>query len=318
MKRFLLVLFFTTTLIAQDDPVARARALANAGQRAEAIRILEARLTERPDDLDARTLYGTVLSWNGDYERAAEELQRVLAADPNNADARTALNNVNRWSRDTRRTNEVSVGTEYEELEFDDWMQIHAAVRFGMVVARVMRAETSGLDDAQFEAEVYPRFGPRSYAYVTGAVSTDGELYPDWRAGAEFFQGFGDGYEASLGLRRLAFENNDVDLWTASLGKYVGSWLVQGRSYYDEDDLAWQALARRYFGDDGSYLGLRAGTARDEFRSGLDVIALDEREFAAEALWIVQSRWVIGGRAGLVRRGGDDRARAALSLGLRW
>jgi YaiO family outer membrane protein len=317
MKRLLCVLVFASTLFAQEDPVARARALANAGQRAEAIRLLEARLAERPDDLDARTLYGTVLSWSGDYGRAREELQRVLAADPNNADARAALTNVERWARDMPRGNEASVGVEYEELPVQDWVQIHAAARFGMFVVRAMHAERGELDDEQIEAEAYPRFGPRSYAFITGAVGFDRVLYPRWRAGAEYFHGFGDGFEASLGVRHLAFEN-DVDLWTASLGKYAGHWLFQGRTYYDDSDFAWQALARRYFGDEGSYLGLRAGTARDEFRSGLDLIALDEREVAGEALWVLQSRWVIAGRAGLVRRGGDDRARAALSLGMRW
>lgn len=319
MKRLLLVLLLTVSLIAQDDPVARARTLANAGQRAEALQLLEARLAEAPNDNDARTLYGIVLSWNGDYARARTELQRVLDSDPNNNDARTALANVERWSRgNARPDNEVMLGAEFEELaNGDDWTQLHAAARFRTIVVRGSHAEREDVDDQQVEVELYPRITPNSYAYLTGAISADGVLYPDWRIGAEYFFAFGDGFEASAGYRHLAFED-DVDLFTASLGKYFGNWLVQGRGYANEGELSWQALARRYFGDEGAYAGLRAGTARDEIRSGVDVIALDERELTAEAMWVVRSRWTIGGRAGVARRAGDNRALAAVTLGLRY
>ncbi len=327
MRRLLCVLLFVASIpllaqdAAQDDPVTRARALAVAGQRDEAIRLLDARLAERPDDRDARTLYGTILSWNGEYARARTELERVLASDPNNADARAALANVERWSRTQGPSREASIGVEYEELAADDWLQLHAAAKFGMFVVRGSHADRGEVDDQQVEVELYPRITPRSYAYLTGAVSSDGALYPDWRIGGEYFFGFGNGFEASAGYRHLAFEN-EVDLFTASLGKYVGNWLFQARTYANDGDFAWQGLARRYVGDEGAYLGLRAGTARDEIRSGLDVIALDEREIAAEALWIVRSRWTarwtVGGRAGIATRNGDDRAVAAFTLGLRY
>jgi YaiO family outer membrane protein len=317
MKRLLCVLLFAVTVSAQEDPVARARALAAAGERGEALRLLETRLAERPDDNDARTLYGTVLSWDGDYARARTELQRVLEADPDNADARAALANVERWSRTRTPARETSVGVEYEELAADDWLQLHAAAKLGMFVVRGSHADRGDLDDQQVEVEVYPRITPRSYAYVTGAVSADGALYPDWRLGAEYFFGFGHGFEASAGYRHLAFDE-EVELFTASLGKYAGNWLFQGRTYANDGDFAWQGLARRYMGDEGAYFGLRAGTARDEIRSGLDVIALDEREFAAEALWVVRSRWTVAGRAGIATRNGDERALGAVTLGLRY
>ncbi|HEX8618924.1 MAG TPA: YaiO family outer membrane beta-barrel protein [Thermoanaerobaculia bacterium] len=319
MKRLLCVLLFVASLplFGQEDPVARARALATAGQRDEAMRLLETRLAASPADLDARTLYGTILSWNGEYARARTELERVLAADPDNADARLALTNVERWSRTQAPAREASVGVEYEELAAGDWLQVHAAAKFGTFVVRGSHADRGELDDQQVEVELYPRITPRSYAYVTGAVSSDGALYPDWRVGGEYFFGFGNGFEASAGYRHLAFDDA-VDLFTASLGKYAGNWLFQARTYANDGDFAWQGVARRYLGEEGAYVGLRAGTARDEIRSGLDVIALDEREIAAEALWIVQSRWTLGGRAGVATRNGDNRALAAFTLGLRY
>lgn len=208
---------------------------------------------------------------------------------------------------------EASIGFETEELRGDDWRQWHAALHYGQVIGRVMHAERGGADDELFELEAYPRLAPKTYAYLAGAVSTDSVLYPDWRAGAELFHGFGNGFEASAGWRHLAFDD-EVDLFTASLGKYVGNWLLVGRGYRSNDDTSWQASARRYFGDYGTYLGARVGTAREEVRSGVDVEALTRNEAVVEGLYIAPSRWTLQGRAGAT----GDGFIAAVAVGRRF
>ncbi len=54
----------------QTDVVTRARELALAGQRHNAVALLEEHLATSPGDGDARVLLGTVLSWEGRYDRA--------------------------------------------------------------------------------------------------------------------------------------------------------------------------------------------------------------------------------------------------------
>ena len=208
---------------------------------------------------------------------------------------------------------EVSIGFETEELRGDDWRQWHAALKVGPVIGRVMHADRGDASDELFELEAYPKLAPKTYAYLAGAVSNDSVLYPEWRAGAELFHGFGKGWEASVGMRHLAFDE-DVDLFTASLGKYIGNWLVIGRAYRSDDDTSWQATARRYFGDDGTYLGARVGTARDEIRSGADVEALRRNEGVVEGLYVSPSRWTVRGRAGT----NDEGFIAAVELGRRF
>lgn len=208
---------------------------------------------------------------------------------------------------------EVSAGVELEELPGDDWRQIHTALRWGPVIARAAHADRGDAGDEQFELEAYPRFAPKTYAYLAAAASTEGTLYPDWRLGAELYHGFGKGFEASAGWRHLEFAD-DVDLFTASLGKYIGNWLFIGRGYRADDINSWQATARRYFGDAGSYLGARVGTARDEIRSGADVRALERNEAVVEGLYIAPSKWTVQGRAG----GTDDGLIAAVAVGRRF
>lgn len=79
------------------DAVSRARAMDKV-HWADALKLLEERLAEKPGDTDARTLYGTVLSWEGRYEEARQQLIIVLAGHPGDADALLALAHVEVWS----------------------------------------------------------------------------------------------------------------------------------------------------------------------------------------------------------------------------
>jgi YaiO family outer membrane protein len=81
-----------------DSPVAEARRLALAGRRAEAILLLDQYLQDSPGDTEARTLLGTVLSWERRYDEARRHLQQVLAERPGHGDALPALMNVELWS----------------------------------------------------------------------------------------------------------------------------------------------------------------------------------------------------------------------------
>src|SRR5690242_1483408 len=58
-----------------DDLLSRARELAANHMRPEAIAMLEDYLREHPSDVDARVLCGLILSWEGRYNDAREQLR---------------------------------------------------------------------------------------------------------------------------------------------------------------------------------------------------------------------------------------------------
>ena len=76
----------------------RHRTAATSGHRAEALDSLRLRLDDAPRDVDARLLYGLILSWEGRYDEARQALQQVLVQSPTYVDARIALMNVSWWS----------------------------------------------------------------------------------------------------------------------------------------------------------------------------------------------------------------------------
>ena len=93
-----------------DDALARARSLAYSGksQRAAALDLLKDHLAKDPDDTDARVFYGIVLSWQGCYDEAREELAQVLAKRPDHGDALPAMINVELWSDHPARAEQLA------------------------------------------------------------------------------------------------------------------------------------------------------------------------------------------------------------------
>ncbi|HMC21834.1 MAG TPA: YaiO family outer membrane beta-barrel protein [Thermoanaerobaculia bacterium] len=290
------------------DEVARARQLAVAGQRHEALQILEQRIAAAPNDIDALTLYGIVLSWEGDRDRARRALNWALLHDPKNGDAREALARLNQWKPPTTTKNEVTLGATYDDFEDSDpWREaefdLKMNMRFGAAVLRGAHARRFDLDDDQVELELYPRLGDKGYAYFDAGYSPHARLYPRSRFGAEFFQGFGPGLEASLGYRRLNFVSG-VNIYTGSFSKYAGDWLFTLRGYRSEDTNSLQGMIRRYLGDADRYIGLRIGkgSTRDEIRSITDLAVLDSLDATAEARFGLRGPWLMQIRAGAGRQ----------------
>lgn len=91
-----------------EGTVGQARRLALDGRRTEAIVLLEQYLHDAPGDTDARTLLGTVLSWEGRYDEARRHLEQVLAEHPGHGDALPALVNVELWSGHPERAEALS------------------------------------------------------------------------------------------------------------------------------------------------------------------------------------------------------------------
>jgi YaiO family outer membrane protein len=253
--------------------------------------MLEQHLTQSPDDVDARLVYGLVLSWEARYDEAREELRRVLAQTPEYMDARVALMNVELWSgrrqdaeaqagdilarepgnaeaRLMRRRLEAlgrvwTADVRYTYDGFSDgrgsWheqaVSLSRSARIGSLVVRGSRAARFSRTDEQIEVELYPVFRAGTYAFVGFGASPDAELYPRYRGGLELFQSLGHGFEVSAGYRRMEFADV-THAYLGSLTKYVGTWMTTGRVYHVPgrgrlDSTSYLGLVRRYFGDDG-------------------------------------------------------------------
>lgn len=115
-----------------EDILHEARSAFHEGHPSTALRLLEGQLAASPKDVDARLLYGLVLSWTGRYDDARRELELVLAQAPGYGDARLALANVEWWSGRYDRL--LDVASEGRRRQPDDsrWLVYEARALDGM------------------------------------------------------------------------------------------------------------------------------------------------------------------------------------------
>ena len=285
------LILVTGTASAQDNVIARARAADSAGQRPQALAMLKSHLSATPRDVDARLVYGLMLSWDRRYDEARTELQQVLMQTPEYKDARVALMNVEWWSGRTAqardlaaqiltrdpgdpqarlmqqrldaRTRPWSVKTGYALDAFNDgadpWQEFELSITRqmsrGTVIVRGTNAARFGYRDQLIEFEAYPKLRAGTYAFLSVGTGTRRDLFPEYRTAFDLYQSLGAGVEVSAGYRRLQFAS-PTDIYVGTATKYVGQWSVTERVSFVPGDVSnswsFHTESRRYLGSEGT------------------------------------------------------------------
>jgi YaiO family outer membrane protein len=273
---------------AQDDVIGRARAAAAAGRRTEGLALLEQHLTTSPRDVDARLVYGLMLSWDGRYDEARAQLEAVLAQTPDYLDARVALMHVEWWSgragaarelarvvlsrdagntearlvqqrldaQSTPWTASAWVTRDIFDKDRDPWTETAITVGWqapvGSMLVRGSQANRFDLQDRQIELEFYPTLRAGTYAFAGIGIGVDERLYPEHRFAFDLYQSLGRGFEVSGGFRRLGFDD-PTHIYVGTLVKYVGNWMYTGKVFLVPDSTtsnswSYHGNVRRYFG----------------------------------------------------------------------
>lgn len=229
---------------------------------------------------------------------AVTTLERLLSLDPGNPQARSLWRGI----RASGRVWELK--SFYENDWFNDgrtsWHEAQLSLKrrtdVGTLIGRYSRASRFSTSDSLLELDFYPGLGRGTYAFVNIGASAEKRLYPRYRLAADVYRSLGSGFEASLGYRRLGFTST-VDIYTASLGKYVGNWFLLGRYYHRPDVLgasrSYHLSVRRFFGDRGDYLDLRygKGASKAETRTLNELEVLDSDTVHSELYRLLGAAW---------------------------
>jgi len=248
--------------------------------------------------------------------RKAEEItRRLVHSDPANRQARelnqTLGEDLQRWQ----------VAFDHASDWFSDgsapWREDQISltnhIPAGSLIGRFSRAERFSRGSQQVEIDFYPHIRSGTYAYVNAGYSPDAVLYPRYRIGTDLYQSLGHGLEASAGYRRLAF-GTGINIYTAALSKYQGSWLLTSRVYLTPDTVgtsySMQFSARRYLGGEGTYWSVRGGwgSAPVEIASTADIGILNSSSFGGELSRRMSRRTSLRGQAGVAREDRVNRA----------
>lgn len=163
---------------------------------------------------------------------------------------------------------------QYFDTDFDPWHFLTAWVerreQTYSLIGRANYAYRFGASAIQFEADAYLLFSRSLYAYLNLGYSPSTGSFPPWRVGGELYGNLPGAWEASGGFRHLVFEDSEVPIVTASVGKYYGNYWTSLRPFValDEGDTSWSLVlnTRRYFVDADNYVGFLVsyGDAPDE------------------------------------------------------
>lgn len=204
-----------------------------------------------------------------------------------------------------------SVKIEFEHEDFDDdtkaWQlgTLEYSHKFEKVsvILRASEADRFGTQGTQYEIDMYPKIRKGTYAYLNFGVSGS-SLFPERRYGAQIWQSLGNGYEGSLGVRYLAFDDA-VTVWTGSIGKYSGNYYYVLTPYVVDGDDGTSATGiveiRRYFGDDTANVftfRVGYGNAPDVDTLLQVTTTLDNFSIGMGRDWVVRDHWVLGAEVG--------------------
>lgn len=104
------------------------------------------------------------------------------------------------------------------------------------IVGRINSGHAFDNTEQLYEADYYYTFNNGSYAYANAGVSDGNVVFPQFRGGIQYYFKPYRQFEYSLGLRYLAFENEDVTLLTGHLGYNINTYLIAYRPFYDTDN----------------------------------------------------------------------------------
>lgn len=135
--------------------------------------------------------------------------------------------------------------------------------KIGTVIGRVAWASRFERTGWQYEVDAYPKITAGMYAYLNFGVSSS-PLFPEYRIGAELHKKLKRGFEASLGVRYLAFTQRSIAIYTGSIGKYYKDYWFSLRPFITPKgngvSNSFMLLVRRYLKNADNFLTLQLGT----------------------------------------------------------
>lgn len=218
---------------------------------------------------DALLAIINVYYWSEQYEKCISYCDRYLAVDPNQIDVLkikvTCLEKLNRDKEALEIIEKASVtenstqvfkgirtliGHKTKNAVSVSYLNVSTSnpgqppLHYGYVEyshkftksALVGRANVGSVNnDTQmlFEADYYQTFSKKDYLYVNAGVSTGETIFPEAKAGAEYYFRPQKRFDYALGARFMHFETEDVTLLTGQISYKTGSNSIAYRPYYD-------------------------------------------------------------------------------------
>jgi tetratricopeptide (TPR) repeat protein len=198
-------LLVSTYLRADDDWQQEVRSAVEHHQIPAALAVVDHRLAEAPDDMEAHAWRGRLLAWTGHWQEAAAEYQRVLDKFPNDVDVLIGLADVLLWQQ--KYSEALSV---LERARGAAAQNPEVLVRRARLLALLERTSEAR---AQFQAVL--TCDPSNPAAVSGLAALAGVSKYELRIGeeADFFN-----YTQDAQVETITLTAHLNQTWTTTIG----------------------------------------------------------------------------------------------------
>lgn len=210
------------------------------------------------------------------YDEAFKILDQLFKIDNANSEALIFAERL----KEKVRKNSISINYDYEKFDktFDPWqlaaLSYSRSTPFGSIILRTNLARRFEVNGAQFEIDMYPRFGNGIYSYVNAGFSND-KIFPKQRYGFSLYLSLPWSFEIDGGFRILKYES-DVWIYTAALGKYISNYWFSLRTFItpqvEKASHSYILLIRYYISDADNYFGLSLGTGISPDESAVNLL----------------------------------------------
>lgn len=232
--------------------------------RTEAVRYIDEGINYYPDKQSILLKKMNITQAMGENRQAYEIAKTLKEEFPENEKIRSINDDLFVLSLQNR------IGATYGHTAFDQqakkpWnlysLYYMRTEKFGSIIGRVNYADRRDATGYQFELEAYLKH-KYGYSYANAALSNS-LIFPKFRFAYSYFLPFAKSYEAEVGVRYLTSFFNYTS-YTASLGKYFGSYWLNAKTYITPNGgkvaAAYILTGRYYFGDSNEkYLTAIAG-----------------------------------------------------------
>jgi YaiO family outer membrane protein len=191
-------------------------------------------------------------------------------------------------------TARVAYGREVFDSDLPAWsdwetLEVSGGRRFasGAIAAGFIQTQRFGIDDPAGFLDVYRTLWKNAYGNARAQFGPDAVVIPRTDVALEVFQGFGRGWEASAGARRMAFASTTVGIGAVSLGRFVGPWFVRGRltqpftSGSDENTASVAGLLRRQLDERQGFVEVSAGRGGEAVTTGASNVDVRSTSFVS-------------------------------------
>jgi YaiO family outer membrane protein len=169
-------------------------------------------------------------------------------------------------------------------------LQYGRSTPWGSISLRANSGHRYQSNDTQYEITAYPKFRPGMYAELNIGTA-EGKLFALNSQGAEIYSSLGNNFEGSLGVRHLAFPNSSVTIYTGSLSRYMGNYLLSLRPYVTPSNIGTSVSASlkltRYFASADEYIRFSAssGKSPDERTYAPQIVTLRSNSIGISGQW---------------------------------